>query len=604
MLCLRQSTRPKHGLCLQTLGNAPDAQGDAGSLETLWDCVVTSSVGEFWRWPLWCCTVDGAQCQLWAQGWLCPHRGALATSAQALGPGQESGCLSPAAPAATCGRRPHSLRCRQTLLSFLRLEGSNCRYDAIEVYDGGSPGSPLLGTVCRNDHQVFKSSGHQLAILFRSDISITRRGFQAYYYSFPTSSSTTDYSCGGLLSSPSGTFQSPFYPRNYPNNANCVWEIEVKSNFHPCLLPRMEGGRCLSDYVEVYDGPLHTSPLLGKLCSGSFHTYTSSSNLLTVRFYSNSRYTYRGFQAEYYTTPADQSTTASAKDMVYLIVSRYYLQSQGYSAWNLTLNDPYCKPNITSEYVLFNIPYTGCGTVREGNNNTVIYSNLIRGSSSDTVVTRNKSLRLHVNCKMLQNTWAQIMYAAEDNFEVNETQYDRYDVNLTFYHSASFSRPVYDSPYYVDINQNLFLEAYLHSSDPNLVLFVDTCVASPTPHNFTTVTYDIIRNGCVRDSTYATYYSPYRHMVRFKFNAFQFIRNNPLVYLQCELVVCRVYDYSSRCYQGCVTRSKREANSGQGSVAVVAGPIQLQEAALWHSPLPKMPAACSCRIQKASLETL
>ncbi|KFP64036.1 Deleted in malignant brain tumors 1 protein, partial [Cariama cristata] len=116
-------------------------------------------------------------------------------------------------------------------------------------------------------------------------------------------------------------------------------------------------------------------------------------------------------------------------------------------------------------------------------------------------------------------------------------------------------------PYYVDINQNLFLEAYLHSSDPNLVLFVDTCVASPTPHNFTTVTYDIIRNGCVRDSTYATYYSPYKHMVRFKFNAFQFIRHSPSVYLQCELVVCRAYDYSSRCYQGCITGAKREARS-------------------------------------------
>lgn len=72
---------------------------------------------------------------------------------------------------------------------------------------------------------------------------------------------------------------------------------------------------------------------------------------------------------------------------------------------------------------------------------------------------------------MLQSTWAQIMYVAEDNFEVNETQYGRYDVNLTFYHSASFSWPLEDSPYYIDINQNLFLEAYLHSSDPNLMLF-------------------------------------------------------------------------------------------------------------------------------------
>lgn len=96
---------------------------------------------------------------------------------------------------------------------------------------------------------------------------------------------------------------------------------------------------------------------------------------------------------------------------------------------------------------------------------------------------------------MLQNTWAQTMYIADDNFEVNETQYDRYDVNLTFYDSSSFSRPVYDSPYYVRINQNLFLEAYLHSSDPNLELFLDTCVASPTRHNFTTGSYAIVKNG-------------------------------------------------------------------------------------------------------------
>lgn len=71
----------------------------------------------------------------------------------------------------------------------------------------------------------------------------------------------------------------------------------------------MEGGRCLSDYVEIYDGPLQTSPLLGKICSGYYPRYTSSSNLMSVRFHSDSRYTYRGFQANYYSTPADDSTS-------------------------------------------------------------------------------------------------------------------------------------------------------------------------------------------------------------------------------------------------------------------------------------------------------
>uniref|UniRef100_A0A8C9NJK8 Deleted in malignant brain tumors 1 protein n=1 Tax=Serinus canaria TaxID=9135 RepID=A0A8C9NJK8_SERCA len=444
---------------------------------------------------------------------------------------------------------------------------------AIEVFDGGSLQSWLLGRVCRNDHRVFNSSGSQLTVLFRSDGSVTRRGFHAYYSSFLAFSSTLDYSCGGFLSSSSGTLQSPFYPRNYPNNANCVWEIQVESNF-PTLLPRMEGGRCLSDYVEIFDGPLHTSPVLGKICSGYYPTYTSSSNLLSVRFHSDSRHTYRGFQASYHSTPIQVHALLCLPDYMHVVVSRYFLQSHGYSAWNLTLNDPVCTPNITSNSVSFNIPYTRCGT---GNNDTISYSNTIRGSSSGTLITRNRNLLLHVNCKMLQNTWAKTMYVADDNFEVNETQYERYDVNLTFYDSSSFSRPVYESPYRVGINQNLFLEASLHSSDPSLELFLDTCVASPTRYNFTTKSYPIIKNGCAKDPTYATYYSPFRHTLRFKFNAFQFIQSNPEVYLQCELVVCRAYDYSSRCHQGCLQRSKREASSDLESVIVVAGPIQLWE---------------------------
>ncbi|NWW03445.1 DMBT1 protein, partial [Oreocharis arfaki] len=116
-------------------------------------------------------------------------------------------------------------------------------------------------------------------------------------------------------------------------------------------------------------------------------------------------------------------------------------------------------------------------------------------------------------------------------------------------------------PYYVRINQDLFLEASLHSPDPLLKLFLRTCVASPTRHFSPTGIYTIVKDGCVKDPTYATFHSPHRHSIRFKFNAFQAVQSNPAVYLQCELVVCRAFDYSSTCYQGCVKRSKRDASS-------------------------------------------
>lgn len=37
--------------------------------------------------------------------------------------------------------------------------------------------------------------------------------------------------CGGFLFNASGAFSSPSYPGYYPNNAECVWEIEVNSGY-------------------------------------------------------------------------------------------------------------------------------------------------------------------------------------------------------------------------------------------------------------------------------------------------------------------------------------------------------------------------------------
>ncbi|NWH88917.1 DMBT1 protein, partial [Aegithalos caudatus] len=116
-------------------------------------------------------------------------------------------------------------------------------------------------------------------------------------------------------------------------------------------------------------------------------------------------------------------------------------------------------------------------------------------------------------------------------------------------------------PYYVDMNQNLYLQASLHSSDQNLTVFVDTCVASPNSSDFTTLFYELTKSGCPSDPTYALFPSPRDDVVRFGFDAFSFLNRFPSVFLRCELVVCRHHDYSSRCYQGCVSRFKRNADS-------------------------------------------
>ncbi|XP_053163252.1 deleted in malignant brain tumors 1 protein-like [Hemicordylus capensis] len=396
--------------------------------------------------------------------------------------------------------------------------------------------------------------------------------------------SPANYSCGGFLPYSSGSFQSPFYPGNYPNNANCVWEIQVGSHsritltFQSFTLEVCDRYRCTCDYVEIYDGSLNSSPLLGRICYGSFHTFTSTSNMITVRFRSDHSVTNRGFYASYRTIPTDQDTTLLClPEYMYAVVSRAYLNSEGYSPWDLHLSDSSCRPRITPYYVIFNIPYNHCQTRREGDKDSIIYSNLITAASPGSIIKRKKDLHLHVNCKMLQNTWIETMYVADDTMEVNKTQYGRYSANLTFYDSASFWHPIYDTPYYVELNRDLYLQVYLHSSDSELVMFLDTCKASPSYSDFTTVSYSILENGCIKDYTYQTYYSPYRNILRFSFRAFDFINRYPSVYLQCKVVVCRAYDYASRCNQGCLSRSKRDTSSYQEKMDVIAGPIELQK---------------------------
>ncbi|XP_074194971.1 scavenger receptor cysteine-rich domain-containing protein DMBT1 isoform X10 [Rhinolophus sinicus] len=397
------------------------------------------------------------------------------------------------------------------------------------------------------------------------------------------SSPTTNYSCGGFLSQPSGRFSSPFYPGNYPNNARCVWDIEVQNNDRVALVFRnvqLEGG-CNYDYVEVFDGPYRSSPLIARVCDMQNGSFISSSNFMSVRFVSDGSVTRRGFQAEYYSSPSNDSTRLLClPDQMQANVSRSYLQSLGYSAWDLvipTWNGSYhCKPQITSSQVIFTIPYSGCGTTQKVDNDTIIYSNLLKADASSGIIRRKKDLHIHITCKMLQDTWIDTMYIANDNIEVKEVQYGNFDVNMSFYTSPSFLYPVTSSPYYVHLNQDLYLQAEIVHSNTSLALFVDTCVASPDSNDFTSLTYDIIRSGCVKDETYQSYYPPSPRIARFKFRSFHFLNRFPTVYLQCKMVVCRAHDPSSRCRRGCIVRSKRDVGSYVEKMDVVLGPIQLQ----------------------------
>ena len=149
--------------------------------------------------------------------------------------------------------------------------------------------------------------------------------------------------CKFTLLQDSGTFQTPNFPLKYPNNIECVWNIQVQPGRFILLsfdVVELESfrGKCI-DLVEVKDGGSSTDQLLGKKITplyvevqASFEQFllqqfltitgtiyalfvmfadsfcdirhvpkviTSSSNTLRIWFYSDKYDAYQGFNGSY-----------------------------------------------------------------------------------------------------------------------------------------------------------------------------------------------------------------------------------------------------------------------------------------------------------------
>ncbi|XP_043842609.1 CUB and zona pellucida-like domain-containing protein 1 isoform X2 [Dromiciops gliroides] len=386
--------------------------------------------------------------------------------------------------------------------------------------------------------------------------------------------------CGGYLDSFGGSFTSPNYPRPHPEFAYCVWYIQVEKgykinlNFKEIFLEIDDN--CRFDFVAVYDGPSTNSGLLGQVCGRITPTFQSSSNTLTVVLSTDYANSYRGFSASYtpvYEKEVNSTSLSCSSDQMTAIISKSYLQSLHYDENNLQLNDPLCKPRI-SNVLEFSIPLNKCGTTKQVKDHTITYTNTITVTNSSAVITRQKHVQFILKCEMENNSTAEIMYITEDDIIKSMSAVGKFNISMAFYESESFNNPLLSSPYYVDLNQTLFVQVSLHVSDPNLVVFLDTCTASPTS-DLAPPTYDLITSGCSKDDTCKTY-PPSGHYGRFQFSAFKFLRRLGSVYLQCKVLICESNDPESRCNQGCVSRRKRSISSYKWKTESVIGPIRLK----------------------------
>ncbi|KAF0762933.1 cubilin, partial [Aphis craccivora] len=188
---------------------------------------------------------------------------------------------------------------------FLLEESLDCRFDFVEIRNGGFPTSPLIGKYCGSKIlPVISSIGNSLFIRFVSDGSRGRKGFFMQWY-------TTAKGCGGILNSGIGHIVSPNYPLPIQEPLECYYKIAVAQGSQikltivdiELITDHYSAGQCKDNFLEIYDGGNSASKMLGTFCSDTqSSTYVHSSfNQMYIKFRNSGFSKGRGFSLTYAT---------------------------------------------------------------------------------------------------------------------------------------------------------------------------------------------------------------------------------------------------------------------------------------------------------------
>lgn len=185
------------------------------------------------------------------------------------------------------------------------LEDRDCKYDYVEVYNGGDESS-MLGKFCgKIAPSPIISTGGQLLIKFVSDYETHGAGFSVRYEVFKTGPE-----CSRNFTAPSGVIKTPGFPEKYPNNLECTFMIfapkmsEIVVEFdsfdmEPDTTPP-PGALCRYDWLEIWDGFPAVGPHIGRYCGqtspGRVISYTG---ILSMTITTDNAIAREGFSANY-----------------------------------------------------------------------------------------------------------------------------------------------------------------------------------------------------------------------------------------------------------------------------------------------------------------
>lgn len=180
------------------------------------------------------------------------------------------------------------------ILNFTLEATFNCDDDYLEIRNGMTKESPLIGKFCGNEiPRLIPSFTNHLYLHFQSDVALEGQGFQIEY-------EQTSTGCGGKLDSLEGSIHSPLYPAVISDSMQCDWYITVNHGSTIDFTITGHGDLCSRGILILYDNKDYDRPLKFN-CSNNKITLKSETNIVHVKYTTNQGSNIRPFLLEYKT---------------------------------------------------------------------------------------------------------------------------------------------------------------------------------------------------------------------------------------------------------------------------------------------------------------
>ncbi|XP_035694155.1 ZP domain-containing protein-like [Branchiostoma floridae] len=210
----------------------------------------------------------------------------------------------------------------------------------------------------------------------------------------------------------------------------------------------------------------------------------------------------------------------------------------------------------------------------------MIYRNtlIIGADSSHGGITWQPVTKVPLECRLPRNKTLSLDFRPhlKSVFRSGVQGMGDFRISMELFRTDGFRQPVTEYPVFVELQEMIHVQIQVNSSDADLQVFAHTCVATPSDDPDDKTQNEVIVDGCAKLPTLQFYPSPGPDRGRFGFQAFAYTSGVDMVYLHCNVLLCKASDPNSRCAQGCQPPSGRRRREAEGEPEVyrlIQGPI-------------------------------